>query len=119
MTWKQYAVIPHSLLKEQITKALDVQVPQEGVSTKFVDGKASVEVFPDQSGQHLWLIHSTPDDEYASFFCADGSEVLKHFKIPASTPSGDCLRSWLRLHGWKPKNERSVTDAQDNTRTII
>jgi hypothetical protein len=32
---------------------------------------------------------------YTSVFCADRSSVLKFFKWPRGTPTGDALREWL------------------------
>lgn len=117
MTAKQLALIPESLLKHQVLKAIDYERTPEDWSKDFhlPDGeKISFNDSKDNSLKgFLWY---TPE-KGACFLATD---TLKPVRLwPAGTPTGDAIRLYLRRWGWIPQSEQGVTAPQESTRTII
>jgi hypothetical protein len=113
ISWKQLAAIPESLRKTQILKALDIEPPPEGVSATLEDAREQVLVYAEQQGFIVWS--GPTQTRYAT-----GSEVIKVLNWPASTPSGEVLRAYLRRWGWAPKKKEAPVEApQADTRTVI
>lgn len=97
VSWRQLAEIPESLTRSRILRALDVEVPSEGRSQTFDDRGIWVQVGPEGG------FYVRPDGE-GPRWVADGSAVLKVVRWPHGTPTGDCLRAWLRSWGWVPRS---------------
>jgi hypothetical protein len=112
-SWKQLAAIPESVRKTQVLRALGIEVPSEGVSATLEDPRERILVY-EQDGS--FILH-----QYGrSTHYATGSEVIKALNWPASTPSGEVLRAYLRRWGWTPrKKEAPVEKPQQDTRTIV
>ena len=110
-SWKQLGLVHDCLMKQQILDALGVTPPDAGVSSMFVlkEGVESVS-FDGQAFVYY--------KQGVSHFCY-GDEVLKWSRAPKGTPTGDALRVWLRRHGWLPKSERDVMDAQKDTKVVV
>ena len=117
MSIKQLASIPESLLKHKVLKAMDYERVDEDWSTEF---------HIDDTIESVSYLHYK-DSGWRGFIWHDGGgsrifeiNELKPIAIwPAGTPTGDALRLFLRRWGWVPAKERSVTEAQENTKTII
>jgi hypothetical protein len=112
-SWRQLAAIPESLHKTQILRALGIEPPPEGVSHRLEDPRERVLVYRHDGDFIVWTGPS--ETRYAT-----GSEVLKALNWPASTPSGEVLRAYLKRWGWVPKQKEAPVDApQQDTRTVI
>ena len=108
-SWRQLAEIPESLLRARVIRALGVEVPPEGRPRSFADGGVLVAVAP-ESGFYVAI-------EGAVRWVEDGSAVIAALKaaprwwMPAGTPTGDCLRAWLRSWGWVPRSAVAPAEA--------
>ena len=113
--WKKLAQIPESLRKTAILKALGIEPPPEGVSDTLEDPREQILVSRRDGGFVVLRAQSPASARYAT-----GSEVLKALNWPASTPSGEVLRAYLRRWGWVPKKKEAPVEApQADTKTVI
>jgi hypothetical protein len=113
-SWRQLAAIPESLRKTQILRALGIEVPPEGISAVLEDPREHIIIYAYEKG----FIVSPAEAKYTCY--ATGSEVIAALNWPASTPSGEVLRTYLRRWGWTPKKKEAPVEApQQDTRTVI
>jgi hypothetical protein len=101
-SWRQFRAIPFDVTAAAVIKALDIEVPAEGRPTSFrAEGfLATVTTAGD------WLVMT--DGEARPV--AGPDEVRRAAQLPAGTPSGDALRQWLRMWGWRPKSEQAPAE---------
>ena len=98
-SWRQLSVIPESVLKASILKALGFEdVPVAGVSRTFDGGTFQVyaTVAP---GTHLpdGIRYTVYQDGGTKSFSTP-KEALKVLKASAGTPTGDALRQYFAFY---------------------
>ena len=102
-SWRQFQVIPFDATVAAVVKALGIEVPPEGRPRTF-RGPAGFMAVVTTAGD--WLVMT--DGEARPV--AGPGDVLRAAKLPAGTPSGDALRQWLRMWGWRPNSEQAPAE---------
>ena len=82
----------------------------------FVAGGLRIETSIDATGRYF--ICWRPD---VSVYCRTRQEVLRFYRWPVKTPTGDSLRSWLDGLGVEDADvaEASPGEVEDNTKMVI
>jgi hypothetical protein len=95
--WRQLAALPDSVLKQAILRALDIDLPPQGISRSFRDGGLYITAI---EGGFTFMDSRHPDPVQRSSRLLDTPlEVARQSRWPVGTPTGEALRNWLAQHG--------------------
>jgi hypothetical protein len=111
ISWKQLAAIPDSTMKQRIIKALDVEVPPEGIAKDFRENGLLISVV--EGGFTLLDIkHHDPVLARTCTPYATAREVVIACRWPDGTPTGNAIREWLGHYGYtRPGKKASAVPA--------
>ena len=105
-SWRQFSQIPFDATVARVIRALNVEVPPEGRPVSF---QGPARLWAARTADGAWIVR---DGAKAHSVEGPGA-VLRAARLPAGTPSGDALRTWLAWWGWVPRGK----GANDNTTT--
>ena len=95
--WRQVAALPDSVSKQAILRALDIELPPEGISRSFRDGGLFITRI--ENG-FTFMDVNHPDPAHPSSRLLDTPlDVARQSRWPVGTPVGEALRNWLAQHG--------------------
>lgn len=106
-SWRQFSQIPFDATVARVIRTLSVEVPPEGRPTSF-QGPARFSAFRSPL-DGAWIVRNGTKS-----YPVDGPDAVRRAaRLPAGTPSGDALRTWLAWWGWAPRGK----GVNDNTTT--
>ena len=95
--WRQVAALPDSVIKQAILKALDIELPPQGISRSFRDGGLFITAI---DGGFSFMDINHPDPmQRCSRLLDTPLDVARQSRWPVGTPVGEALRNWLAQHG--------------------
>ena len=98
-SWRQLSVIPESVLKASILKALGFEdVPVAGVSRTFDGGTFQVYATVAPGTHFSEGIRYTLYQDGGTKSFDTHKEVLKVIKASPGTPTGDAIRQWFAFY---------------------
>jgi hypothetical protein len=111
ISWKQLASIPDSTMKQRILKALDIEVPPEGIAKDFRENGLLISVVED-GFTLLDTKHPGVVERHSCKGYATAREVVKACRWPDGTPTGNAIREWLGHYGYaRPGKKASAVPA--------
>ena len=95
--WRQLAALPDCVLKQAILRALDIELPPQGISRSFRDGGLFITRI-ENGFSFMDALH--PDIlQRGSRLLNTPLDVARQSRWPVGTPVGEALRNWLAQHG--------------------
>lgn len=95
ISWRQLSMIPESVLKNQILKAVGIEPPAAGVNRTFDGGTFQVYATVAPGTHFSEGIRYTVYQDGGTKSFDTHKEVLRVIKASPGTPTGDAIRQWF------------------------